>query len=275
MGGVTKEQVFSALLTAAIFIVAYFVVTNVFKRLAKRTNNAQRENVYKALSKILGWAIIIIGIINTVSVFPTLKGIFTSLLAGSGVAALVLSIASQDAISNFVSGLIIMFSKPYKVGDLIKYVDTGTLGYVTEIKIRHTVIKTLENTQLIVPNSIINNTAIENYSYNDDRRVYQPLAVDITYESDYNKALVLMTAVIQKNPNFIDVRSEKEKENGKPPVVVRFRKFGDSSLTMEAWVWAKNYVTWLNMRSELNQAIKKAFDENGIDFAYPHVQVVK
>ena len=272
MKDISLDQIISAVLVTAVIIVVWLLLDRLLKKLPAQ--NEQRARLYSALKKVLKWLSIALIILNIFSLIPAFKGIIKSLLAGSGILALILSIASQQALSNFISGLIIIFSKPYKVGDLIRYTDTDTLGYVTEIKIRHTVIKTLENTQLIVPNSVINSAAIENYSFNDDRRVCQPLTVDITYESDYNKALVLMTAVIMKNKDYIDVRTEKEKEDGKPPVTVRLRKFSDSSIQLEAWIWARNYPTWLNMRGDLNKAVKQTFDANGIDFAYPHVQLV-
>ena len=274
MNGMTPKQILSIAIPVAIIIVVWIALDILIRHIIKGCPTEQRKRFFTILRRVVKWVALVAMVVSVFSISSKFRTFFNTFIAGSGVVAIILSIASQQAIGNFISGVIIIFSKPYKVGDLIRYTDTGTLGWVTEIKMRHTIIKTLENTQLIVPNSTINSAAIENYSFNDDRRVCQKLTVDITYESDYNKALVLLTAVIVKNKDYIDVRTEQDKEDGKPPVTVRLRRFADSSMELEAWVWAINYTTWLNMRSDLHREIKHVFDTNGIDFAYPHVQVV-
>lgn len=271
----TVENLISTLLIIVAFSVAVFFIRRFFRGIVKKAPN-ERIRLYKYVERAIIWLLAICAITVILSAIPALKSVITSVIAGSGAVALIISIASQDAISNFVSGIIIVFSKPFKVGDKIEYLNSGdcVVGIVEEIKIRHTVIRTYENTHVIVPNSLINNTAIENYTFSGDERVCVHLMIDVTYESDINKAMFILGAVIAKNPNYIDRRTEEEKLAGNEPVMVRIIDFGESGVRIKAWAWAKNPDAAIDMKSEILLELKKRYDANNISFAYPHVEVV-
>lgn len=269
------EKFIGIAIIIATVLLASAVVKKLFENILKKTKlQPQKAGVLRVVKKVLLWIIYIIGVILITSYFPRLNTMITSLLAGSGVAALVVSIASQDAISNFVSGIIIIFTKPFQIGDIIRYLDTDITGVVVEIKIRHTIIRTFENKRLIIPNSVINQTPLENMTYDGDNKLCMFLTVNVTYESDINKAMVILAAVIEKHPDFLDPRTNEEKENRVPPVRVRIIDFSDSGIRLKAWVWAKDADIAIDMKNDILLELKKRYDSSGIDFAYPHVQVV-
>ena len=270
----TKGNMISIAVGTVIIGLLWLCLSRFFRRLRDNVTSPTGKKAYDIAEKICKWTFIVLVIANVFSVFPTVKTIMKSLLAGSGVVALVVSIASQDAISNIVSGIILSISKTYKVGDKIRYLDTNTVGIVQEIKMRHTVIQTFENTQLIVPNSIINKTAIENCTYNSDSKICEFLIFGLTYDSDINKAMMLITAVISKHPDYIDGRTEEEKERGEPPVRVKVIDFADSCIKVKAWMWAKDGDVAIDMKNDVLLEIKKRFDAANISFAYPHMHIV-
>lgn len=271
----TVENLISMLLIIAAFGIAVFFIRRFFRGIVKKAPH-ERIRLYKYIEQAIIWLLAICAVYVALSAFPVLKSAVTSVIAGSGAVALIISIASQDAISNFVSGIIIVFSKPFKVGDKIEYLNAGdrVVGIVDEIKIRHTVIRTYENTHVIVPNSLINNTAIENYTFNGDENVCVHLTVDVTYESDINKAMFILGAVIAKNPNFVDRRTKEEKLAGIEPVTVRIIDFAESGVRIKAWIWAENPSVAIDMKSEILLELKKRYEAGNIDFAYPHIEVV-
>jgi small-conductance mechanosensitive channel len=198
---------------------------------------------------------------------------FTSLLAGSGVLALVISVASQDAISNLVGGLMVLFTKPFTIGDIIRYVDKDITGVVEEITLRHTVIRTFENKRLIIPNATINTSVIENADFGESR-ICLLLDVDITYESDVEKAMTIFAEVIRQHPCYMDLRSDSEKANQVEDVKIRVVNFASSSVVLRGWVWAKNSAVGVDMKSDILRTLKQRYEAEGIDFAYPHMVVV-
>ncbi|MBQ9949238.1 MAG: mechanosensitive ion channel family protein [Clostridia bacterium] len=269
----TYENLIGVLIVTAGFALLWVALRVLFKKLNAKAQNDARLRAYALAEKICKWLLLILAVLNILSIFPAVKSLAASLLAGSGIAAIIISVASQEALSNFVSGIIIIFSKTYKVGDRIRYTDTGTVGIVEEIKMRHTVIRTFENTRLIVPNSLINNVVLENYTYNDNR-VCIHLNFDITYESDMTRAMMLIGAVIAKHPEYTDVRSDEAKANGVPPVTVVVNDFTESAVRLRAYMWVKDAASGERMKSDVLMEIKRRFDASGIEFAYPHVQVV-
>ena len=119
----------------------------------------------KFLKSILIAVVWIIAITSIASQFDALSGIANTILAGSGIIAAVLGLAAQESFANIFSGLLISIFKPFDIGDRIKIVGDDTAGFVEDITLRHTVIRTYMNVTIIIPNSVIGSSKIENTSY--------------------------------------------------------------------------------------------------------------
>lgn len=199
-----------------------------------------------------------------------LQSLATTLLASGGIIAVVVGLASQEAASNIINGLMIYAYKPFVANDYINIISHNVTGTVLDITLRHTIIETLEKTQVIIPNTIMNNAVIENISNVPDKKANY-LYIDISYESDIDKAIALIQEECSKHPLLIDPRTAKEKKQNITMIPVRCVEFKDSGVALRATVYSKDNAEGFTMLSDLRINIKKAFDSNGIEIPYPHV----
>ena len=227
---------------------------------------------YKFFKNAVSFLIWLIAFGAIVSLIPRLKALAITLFAGAGILMAVLGFAAQQAFSNIVSGIFIVIFKPFRVGDMIK-VGSQEYGIVEDITLRHTIINSLANKRIIIPNSIISSEIIVNDSI-EDPKVCRWVDVGISYDSD----IVLATKIIQEEAmnhhRCIDVRTEQQKEDGFPQVEVRLMSFGDFSVNLRAYVWTNDPFNAIRMHSDINKAIKKRFDREGVEIPFPYRTIV-
>lgn len=231
------------------------------------------ETKVSFMRRIIVTAIYIIGIAAFLSLIPGMEKVSNSILASAGIMAAAVGLASQDALSNVIGGLFIIFSQPFKLGDFIE-VDSTIKGTVMEITLRHTVIRDAENRMILIPNNKINSSTIINSSYGDTSTC-SFVEVGVSYTADLNRAIDVMRDEIMKHPLLIDHRTEQDKENGVPQVVIRVTNLGDSAITMRAWAWASSAGNAFAMKCDLLKAIKERFDAENIEIPYPYLNVVQ
>lgn len=219
-------------------------------------------------------AIYVIGASAFLSLIPGMEKVSTSILASAGILAMAVGLASQEALSNIVGGLFIIFSQPFKVGDHIS-VDNVVVGIVVEITLRHTVIRNAENRMILIPNSKINSSTIINSSYGDSSTCAF-IEVGVSYDTDLDRAIGIMREEIMRNPKLIDHRTDGEKAAGAPQVLIKVTNLGDSAVTLRAWAWASTSTDALYMKFDLLKSVKERFDKEGIEIPYPYCnQIVK
>lgn len=231
------------------------------------------ETKVSFMRRIIVTAIYIIGIAAFLSLIPGMEKVSNSILASAGIMAAAVGLASQDALSNVIGGLFIIFSQPFKLGDFIE-VDSTIKGTVMEITLRHTVIRDAENRMILIPNNKINSSTIINSSYGDTSTC-SFVEVGVSYTADLNRAIDVMRDEIMKHPLLIDHRTEQDKENSVPQVVIRVTNLGDSAITMRAWAWASSAGNAFAMKCDLLKAIKERFDAENIEIPYPYLNVVQ
>ncbi len=256
------------------FFVARFA-RRMFNRFIQRIE--EKQDLDKTNYYFLRYVLIalIYGIGFTLAIYsvPALRAIGTTLLAGAGVLALAISFASQQALSNVVSGLFIVIFKPFKIKDKILMKSRDLEGIIEDITLRHTVIRDYENKRIIVPNSVISDEVIINSDYGDGE-ICKHLIFGISYDSNIAKARQIIQEEAMKHPLSIDARTAKEKTDGSPIIVVRLINLGDSSIDLKAFVWVQNQRNAMIISSDLLETIKNKFDENDIDIPYPHRKVL-
>ena len=277
--GIDDQTVLSNVITIAVTIVALLIVIKLINKLFKSiSSHLEKAGSPTAFLNITRYIIIVViylaAFAGIASQTPALGGFLSALLAGSGLAALVVSVAAQDPISNLVSGIIIYITKPFSVGDLIRYVDNDISGHVEAITLRHTVVRTFENKRLVIPNGMINNCAIENSNYGDNTRICLLLDFSITYESNARLAMKIIADTAKKHPDYLDVRTAADIKNGAPDLKVLVTQFADSSVVIRAWCWARDSATAAVMRSDILLEVQSRFAGEGIEFAYPHMQII-
>ncbi|MBS7253254.1 mechanosensitive ion channel family protein [Flavobacterium branchiicola] len=221
---------------------------------------------FRFLKHLIITVIYILGFAFALIQIPEFKIIGHSFLAGAGVISLVAGLASQQALSNIVSGVFLVIFKPFKINDKITI--NNFVGTVEDINLRQVVLKDAENNRIIIPNSVISNQIIVNTNM-QDTKCCKLIEIGIGYESNIEKALEIMQDEIAKHPLFIDTRTAEAKRQKAPLVIARVVALADSSVNLKAWAWSKNSTEGFVMYCDLLQSIKKRFDEADIDIPYP------
>ena len=227
---------------------------------------------FKFLKNAVSYIIWITAFILIIYSIPELKTIAVGLFAGAGILAIIVGFAGQQAFANIISGIFIIIFKPFRVGDIIRMGD-NFFGTVEDITLRHTVILNFENKRIIIPNSVISNETLVNDSI-DDAKICRWIEFGISYDSDVEKAIKIIQEEAVKHPNCLDNRTKEEIENGVPQVVVRLISFGDFSINLRAYVWAKTTRDGFILHTDINRSIKKRFDKEGIEIPFPYRTIV-
>jgi len=178
----------------------------------------------------------------------------THFLAILGAAGLAVGLALKDSLSNFSSGVMLIFFRPFKVGDYVEA--AGIAGTVNSIGIFNTVMKTPDNRVITVPNSLIHGDTITNYSAEATRRI--DLVIGIGYEDDIRRAKALIQGLLSGDDRILD----------EPPPGLLLLELGDSSvnIAVRPWVKAEDYSA---VRSDLLEGIKRVLEDNGLSIPYP------
>ena len=254
-------------------IIGASIVEALFARTIKKTIASGGDPTsYKFLRYLSVFGVYFIGAILATLAFPALRGIAQTALGGAGILALVIGVASQEALANLIGGVFIIAFKPFRVGDVIKIID-DLIGTVTDITLRHTIIKNYQNKMIVIPNAIINKEKVTNYDL-EEKKICQWIEIGISYDSDIDIAKKIMKEECEAHPNLFDNRSNQDLRNGVPLVIVRVTNLGDSSITIRAWAWAWDYASAFVMKCELYESIKKRFDAEGVEIPFPHRTLV-
>jgi len=202
--------------------------------------------------KILLYIVLVITIAMILGVPATS---FITILASCGVA---IGLALQGSLSNFAGGLMILFFKPFKVGDYIEA--GGESGTVSEISVVYTVLLTPDNKRITVPNGTLTNSTITNYSAEATRRV--DLQFNVAYDSSDEQVKTIIQEIISSHPLALK----------DPAPFVRMSAHSDSALTYTARIWCKNADYW-TVHFDVLEAVKASFDKNGITIPFPQMDV--
>ncbi|MGQ9468337.1 MAG: mechanosensitive ion channel family protein [Nitrososphaerales archaeon] len=225
--------------------------------------NPDRETTFRLIHRLTIYFVYIIGasIVLTI-VFPGLIGIIWSLAIGVGFFAIVIGLGAQKMIGNLLAGINVTITRPIRLGDAVMI--RGEFGFVEDITLRHTVIRVWDNRRMIIPNSVLDDEVIINYSLKDPTMLV-PVFVQISYESDIDKAMKIMVDVAKKHPDCLPI-------GDLPNVVVM--EFAESGISLRLLSRAKDQPTAFMMARDLLYQIKKEFDANGIEIPYPRRYLV-
>ncbi|KQB41874.1 MscS Mechanosensitive ion channel [Flavobacterium daejeonense] len=264
------------LITIILILVCTFVLGAIVDRILKRFMYKGLEHKdfdvtgFKFLKHLIITVIYILGISFALIQIPEFKIIGHSLLAGAGVISLIAGLASQQALSNIMSGIFLVIFKPFRINDRITINDYT--GIVEDINLRQVVLRDVENNRIIIPNSVISNGIIQNTNM-QDTKCCKGIEIGIGYEDDIEKALTIMQEEVAKHPLFIDTRTPENILNNTPLVVARVIALADSSVNLKAWAWTKNHSDGFILYCDLLQSIKKRFDQEGISIPFPQREI--
>ncbi len=255
------------ILRALLILIIGFYIGNLYRRYIKKLSQkvVNLTQSSRTLLSNLGYYFIII-----LSFFISLKAIgidFTSLTLIAGALSVGIGFGLQNIVSNFISGIILMFEKSIKIGDFIE-INEELRGIVSDISMRSTTITTNDNIDIIVPNqTLIQNNVINWTLTSDVRRLRIPFSV--AYGTDIEKVKkTVINALFESDINFI------RKDPFKKPLVV-MAQMGNSSVDFELYVWVKGEKTLKPRitKSEFLELIYKALYRSGIEIPFPQLDL--
>jgi len=180
----------------------------------------------------------------------------TSFVAVLGAAGFAIGFALQGSLANFAAGVLILALRPYRVGDYIE--GAGVAGTVKDIELFTTILSTVDNVKIIVPNGKLFGDVIKNVSGYDTRRV--DLVIGIGYGSSIQKAYEVVKKILD----------EEERVLSEPSPQIAVSELADSSVNLVVRPWVKSGDYW-DTKFDLTRKIKEAFDENGIEIPFPQM----
>ena len=232
--------------------------------LVKRINNIvettfEKKDYDPSLESFLASMIAIsLRILVIITALSQLGIEMTSFVALLGAAGLAIGMAFSGTLSNLAGGVMILFFKPYKVGDFIEA--QGESGTVKELRIFNTILNTMDNKTVIIPNGPLANGNMINYSTQTKRRV--DFTVGIAYGDDYDTAKNTLLEFVKDDPRIID-----EEDN-----FIGLVELGDSSVNLTLRVWCNTQDYWA-VYFNMNERIYKEFGSKGLNIPFPQMDV--
>jgi small-conductance mechanosensitive channel len=248
------------LLTLLFIIISSILLVFLSKRLSKLLVNRVLNKYIKdtgvsdSIGTIFRYSVIVIGFIT---IFQSAGFDLSTLGLLAGALGVGIGFGLQNVTNNFISGIIILFERPIKVGDRIEVGDIN--GDVYSISMRSTTVITNDNISVIVPNSEFINSQVINWSHND-RRVRFKFPLGVSYNEDPERVRKIVLNVLHDHPGVLD----------EPKPDLWFEGYGDSSLDFNLAVWTSDYIQRPGVfKSELYYAIFKKFGEHKIEIPFP------
>lgn len=246
-------MVLGALLTLIIgFLLAGYLTGITRKAMEKRNIDA---SLVPFISSLINVGIKLLVMLSAASMFGFEVTSFVAIL---GALAFAIGMALQGNLSHMAAGIMVLFFKPFKVGDFI--VAQGYSGTVREIQIFNTILNTLDNRIIIIPNGAITSGPIENLSANPERKV--PMTFSISYAGNIDNARKVIKEVVEGCPQIIQ---SKETD-------ILVSQLADSSVNFAVRPWCKTE-HYRDVYFYMHEHIKKAFDAHGVTIPFPQMDV--
>jgi len=247
------------LVVAVVVLVAFWLTAklarNLLRRLLKRVTHSEQVN--RLLAQTVFVALMAAGLFVSLGILGLQKTV-ASLLAGAGIVGLALGLAFQDIATNFMAGIYLSIQRPFRVGHLIETRDC--FGIVHRIRLRWTELRTQQGQMVLVPNKLVFENPITNYSATGLRRI--DLKAGVSYADDLETV------------RRVAIRAVERVSARKPDTEVElfFEEFADSSIDFVVRFWidfTSKHADYLRARSEAIERLKRAFDEEGITIPFP------
>lgn len=245
-------KVLSAIITILVIWIIYRLILRGIKKVPAEKTTQHRQMLFKKIVKYCFYTICVVYILG-------LFGVKLSAIWGAaGIAGVAIGFAAQTSVSNLISGLFVLTEGSLKIGDLIIVGDvTGIVDTISLLSVR---VHTLDNQMVRIPNSTIINSNLTNNSYHSVRRL--TLNVSISYKNDMTTALEALKKAPELCPTVLK----------DPAPAAWFDGFGESGINMTVAAWFKP-VDFLQTKNDLYIAMKKVFDEAGIEIPFNQLDV--
>ncbi len=251
-----SEYGLKVLAAIAIFFIGKFAIKKIVLVIKKIMLSANIDlTLVEFLSKVIYFALFIVVILASLNAIGINT---TSFLAIFGAASLAIGLALKDSLSNIGAAVLIIIFRPFRVGDFIDA--GGASGKVEEINLFSTILATVDNKTVMIPNSSVINSTITNYSNKPSRRV--TLSIGVSYNDDLKFVKETLQQIIR----------EDERVLMEPEPLVAVSELAQSSVNFTFRVWVNNDDFW-NVNFDMLEKIKITFDEKGISIPFPQMDI--
>lgn len=251
------DLIYFAVYVLAFTILAWKLVDYALEDPLLRISSPDKRNLLIAFTPLLRRSLQVLIILTGLAIVLQNFGFnMTALLAVLGLGGLAVSLAAKETLEDIINGFILLIDRPFQIGDRIKVESMDTWGDVEDIGARTTQIRTLDNRLVIVPNSIMGNSQVENYTSSDPSyRV--DVSLGIAYGSDIDQVIEILEGAILSVEGI---------NNSEPPLV-NFLEFGDSAMVFQIFYWLESYLD-IRLRTKVNKAIIEALEEVHIEMPF-------
>lgn len=259
IGALIQQLLMAAITVDVAWFITRFIadlVNAYVKPMAQKKDSLLDPQMVPYLNRAIA---IVIWAIALVSIIDNFGYDVTAVVAGLGVGGLAIALAARPTLENIIGGLIIFTDRPFKLGDRVRIGSVN--GHVVDVGLRTTRIRTFDNTIISIPNNDVVNAEIENIVL-PDVRLRVKMVIGLTYDTsheDLERAMELAKEIITKMEGV----SERDE------VLVHFESFGDFSLNIAIRYKVAAFNNKLSTVDRVNREIKKQFDKEGLEFAFP------
>ncbi len=252
---INLPNILIAIVVFALSIIISKAISSGVSRLLEKTK--LQESMKTLLSRIAAILIVILGLFLVLGILNLSKALNT-VLAGAGVVGLAVGLALQGALANTYSGIVLSYVKHIKFGDWIE--SSGYEGEVVDLDLRSVTLKQPDNNLVYLPNKLVIENPIKNYSTTAQSRVILQCGVGYSSDLEFVRDLVKKTIL----ENFESIENKEE-------IIFLYSEFGDSSINFETRFWIESTSALEVAKAKTNAmiAIKAAFDKNDINIPFP------
>jgi small conductance mechanosensitive channel len=243
---------------SVVILVAGYFLTKLVLKIAKKAMDKTKidfslEKFFLNLIKTACYIVLVISALSQMGISTT------GLIAFFSAAAAAIALALKDSLSNIASGIILLFSKPFATGDFIEF--DSDMGEVQQIDLIHTKVRTYDYKSIIIPNSVISNMEIINYSKLPHRRI--DITVPVGYDADIEKVKKVLLSALSTYEKILNDPAEP---------FVRVNEFAESSVNLAVRVWVKIEDYW-DVYYDIMEIIKSTLDKADIPIPYNQLDV--
>lgn len=221
------------------------------------------ETKINFLKNTIQTSVYLLAIVIIFNSIPSLRSVGVTLFASASLITLIVGFASQQAFSNIVSGVFIIFFKPFRIGDYIK-VDNNVQGKVENITARHTVLIGDDNSRIVIPNTTLSSATIINQTM-IDKHAKTIIYINIPFQTDIDKAMEIMRNEAMSHQHFIDFRSHEERLTDSNSVDIVIDDLKEKTVRLKMTVWADDNEKSNRMKYDLYKNIVQHFEKEKIN----------
>ncbi len=246
------------LIAIVVFLIALMASKYISRGVSKLLDKTKLQASMKSLlSRITSFVVVLLGLFLVLGILNLSKALNT-VLAGAGVMGLAVGLALQGALANTYSGIVLSYIKHIKFGDWIE--SNGFEGEVVDLDLRSVTLKQPDNNLVFIPNKLVVENPIKNYSTTAQSRVI--LECGVGYSSDLESVRNLVKKTILEKFEVVEAKED---------IIFLYQEFGDSSINFEVrfWINSTSALEVAKAKTDAMIALKKAFDKNDIEIPFP------